>query len=133
MLIQSMSHRRDRTSKLDELLEELDAELGGGATEFLTTIRVDKSRYARDQFRLIRSLMDQYGVDAALQAIGFCQRTKLYSANTMRDYLEHQAAISDIPQAGPPPAAIPVDDPKYHVTTQKRSPADYAKAGVSGC
>lgn len=134
MLIQSMSHRRDRTSKLDKLLEELDAELGGGATEFLTTIRVDKSRYARDQFRLIRSLMERYGVDAALQAIGFCQRSRLYSANTMRDYLEYQAAMAaNVPRSGPPPAAIPVDDPKYHVTTQKRPLTDYAKVGDSGC
>ena len=133
MLIQSMSHRRDRTSKLDKLLEELDAELGGEATEFLTTIRVDKSRYARDQFRLIRSLMERYGVDAALQAIGFCQRSKLYSANTMRDYLEYQATMANVPRSGPPPAAIPVDDPKYHVTTQKRPLTDYAKVGDHGC
>ena len=44
LLIQSQSHRRDRTSKLDKLLEELDAELDGRATEFLAAIRVDKSR-----------------------------------------------------------------------------------------
>ena len=94
LLIQSPSHRRDRTSKLDKLLEELDAELDGKATEFLTAIRVDKSRYARDQFRLIHSLLDQYGMEAALQAIGFCQCSRLYSANTMQGYLEHQATLS---------------------------------------
>ena len=94
---------------------------------------MEKSRYARDQFRLIRSLMERYGVDAALQAIGFCQRIKLYSANTMRDYLEYQATMANVPRSGPPPAAILVDDPKYHVTTQKRSLADYAKVGDSGC
>lgn len=65
LLIQSMSHRRDRTSKLDKLLEELDAELGGRATELLT--------------------------------------------------------------------AIPVDDPKYHVNTQKRPLSAYAKVGDPRC
>ena len=94
---------------------------------------MDKSRYARDQFRLIHSLLDQYGMEAALQAISFCQRSRLYSANTMRDYLEHQAAMADLPRSGPPPAAIPVDNPKYHVTTQKRPLEDYAKVGDSGC
>lgn len=133
LLIQSKSHRRDRTSKLDKLLEELDAELGGNATEFLTAIRVDKSRYARDQFRLIHSLLDQYGVEVVLQAIGFCQRSRLYSANTMRDYLEHQAAPSGGAQPVLPVPAIPVDDPRCHVTTQKRPLAAYAKAGGSGC
>ncbi len=133
LLIQSMSHRRDRTSKLDKLLEELDAELGGRATEFLTAIRVDKSRYARDQFRLIHSLLDKYGVEAALQAIGFCQRSKLYSANTMRDYLERQATLSSETQSLPAIPAIPVDDPKYHVTTQKRPLSVYAKVGDPRC
>ncbi len=75
LLIQIHSHWRDRTSKLDKLLEKPDTELGGRTTEFLTAIRVDKSRYARDQFRLIHSLLDQYGMEAALQAIGFCQRS----------------------------------------------------------
>ena len=133
LLIQSQSHRRDRTTGLDKLLEDLDAELGGKATEFLTAIRVDKSRYARDQFRLIHSLLDKYGVEAALQAIGFCQRSRLYSANTMRDYLEHQAALSGGTQPVLPVPAIPVDDPKYHVTTQKRPLSAYAKVGDSRC
>ena len=133
LLIQSQSHRRDRTSKLDKLLEELDADLDGKATDFLTKIRTDKSRYARDQFRLIRSLLDQYGLEAALEAIGFCQRGKLYSANTMRDYLEHRAALSGKPQPIPSVPAIPVDSPKYHVTAQKRPLDVYAKVGGSRC
>ena len=133
LLIQSQSHRRDRTTALDKLQEDLDAALGGKATEFLTTIRVEKSRYARDQFRLIRSLLDQYGMEAALQAIGFCQRSRLYSANTMRDYLEHQAALSSSAQPALPVPVIPVDNPKYHVTTQKRSLAAYAKVGDPRC
>ena len=66
LLIQSTSYRRDRTTALDKLLEDLDAELGRRDTEFLTAIRVDKSRYARDQFRLIHSLLDQYEAEAAL-------------------------------------------------------------------
>ena len=99
----------------------------------MTAIRVDKSRYARDQFRLIRSLLDQYGIEAALQAIGFCQHSRLYSANTMRDYLEHQAALSSSTQPTLPVPAIPVDDPKYHVTTQKRPLAAYAKVGDPQC
>ncbi len=113
--------------------EELDADLDGKATDFLTTIRTDKSRYARDQFRLIRSLLDQYGLEAALEAIGFCRRSRLYSANTMRDYLEHRAALSGKPQPVPAVPTIPVDSPKYHVATQKRPLDVYAKVGGAGC
>ena len=107
--------------------------LDGRATEFLTAIRVDKSRYARDQFRLIHSLLDQCGVEAVLQAIGFCQHSRLYSANTMRDYLEHQAALSGGTQPVLPVPAVPVVDPKYRVTTGKRPLSAYAKAGDSRC
>ena len=114
-------------------MEELDAELGGRATEFLMAIHVDKSRYARDQFHLIRSLLDQYGMEAALQAIDFCLRTRLYSANTMRDYLEYQSALTNVPPFGPPPAIIPVDDPKYHITTKKRPLVACAKVGDPRC
>ena len=48
------------------------------------------------------------------------RRGRLYSANTMRDYLERQAALSGSAQPVLPVSATPVDDPKYHVTTQKR-------------
>ena len=134
LLIQSQSHRRDRTTALDKLMEELDADLCGRATEFLTAIRVEKSRYARDQFRLIRTLLDKYGMEAALRAIAFCQHSRLYSANIMRDYLEHQTALPDSPPLAPTvPPAIPVDDPKYHVATQKRPLSAYAKVGDPKC
>ena len=111
----------------------LDTELDGRATEFLAAIRADKSRYARDQFRLIHSPLDQYGKEAALQAIGFCRRGRLYNANTMWDYLERQAALSGSAQPVLPVSATPVDDPKYHVTTQKRPLSAYAKVGDPRC
>lgn len=133
LLIQNASHRRDRTTALDQLMADLDADLANKATDFLSAIRVEKSRYARDQFRLIRSLLDQYGQETALETVGFCQRAKLYSANIMRDYLEHRTAQTDQSQPAPQAPSIPVDDPKYHVATQKRPLADYAKVGDPVC
>lgn len=125
MLIQSTSHKRDRTTSLDQMQDALDTLLRGKAYDFLQMIRTAKSRYARDQFKLIRTLCDQYGVDAALEAAAFCERSKLDSANYMKDYLEHTA---NKPQQAPL-LPIPVRNTKYHVTTQKRSLDVYAKAG----
>ena len=51
----------------------------------------------------------------------------------MRDYLEHQTALSKDTRPAPAISAIPVDDPKYHVTTQKRPLADYMKVGDPRC
>jgi hypothetical protein len=125
LLIQSKSHQRDRTSSLDQMQVALCKLLLEKADDFLQTIRVEKSRYARDQFKLICTLCDQYGVDAALEAVAFCEYNKLFSANYMKDYLEHKATTQ--PEVLTLP--IPVSNAKYHVTTQKRSLEIYAKAG----
>jgi transposase len=125
LLIQSKSHQRDRTSSLDQMQAALDVLLLGKVNDFLQKIRTEKSRYARDQFKLIRTLCDQYGVAAVLEAADFCQYSKLYSANYIKDYLEHNASK----QTEPPALLIPVSNAKYHVTTQKRPLSVYAKAG----
>lgn len=64
LLVQNKSHLRDRTTALDELQDSLDKQLNYGATEFLQRIREEKSRYARDQFRLLQSLLDRFGTDS---------------------------------------------------------------------
>ena len=55
--------------------------------------------------------------------------SNLCSANTVRDYLEHRAEgkARELPFVYP--SQIPVNDPKYHITTQKRPLAVYAKVG----
>ena len=53
----------------------------------------------------------------------------LCSANTVKDYLEHRAKEKKKELPSIDPDKIPVKDPKYHITTQKRSLAVYAKVG----
>ena len=125
LLIQNKSHTRDRSSGLDQMQDALDSLLENKATTFLQTIRTEKSRYARDQFKLIQTLCDKYGFEDVLVAVDFCQYSKLYSANYVKDYLEHHADK----QPEVPMLPIPVSNSKYHVTTQKRSLEVYVKAG----
>lgn len=134
LLIQNQNHRRDRDSSLNQLQQDLEAALEHQADEYLSALRQDKPRYARDQFLMLRSLLEQYGLDKLLDAIRFCQKLRLFSSNTLRDYLEHQEKQSP-PSAAPvtpPPAVLPVSDPVYHVQTQKRPVAEYAKVGAEG-
>ena len=128
-LIQSTSHLRDRTTALDQLQDGLDEQLNYNATRFLQRIREEKSRYARDQFRLLQSLLDRYGTAQMLDAISFCINSNLCSANTVRDYLEHRTTenAKELPLVCS--TQIPVNNPKYHITTQKRPLAAYAKVG----
>ena len=130
-MIQSKSHTRDRSTALDSLQSELEERLQGKANDFLQTIRCEKTRYARDQFRIIQSLLDQYGVAELLEAIDFCQYSKIFSANTLKDYLNHKSSLNgNTTPAAPSLSILPVADAKYHVTTQKRPLAVYAKMGV---
>ena len=125
LLIQKTNHTRDRSSGLDQMQDALDILLENKATTFLQTIRTEKSRYARDQFKLLQTLCDQYGVNDVLAAVDFCQYSKLYSANYVKDYLAHQADK----QPKTPMLPIPVSNSKYHVTTQKRPLEAYSMAG----
>lgn len=114
LLVQNKSHTRDRSSGLDQMQDALDSLLENKASTFLQTIRTQKSRYARDQFKLIQTLCDQYGLKDVLVAVDFCQYSKLYSANYVKDYLEHHAdkqpEVTTLP--------LPLSNSKYHVTTQ---------------
>ena len=131
LLIQNKSHTRDRTTTLDKIQEDLDTLLEGKATDFLEAIRTEKTRYSRDQFRIIQSLIDQYGVSDVLEGIAFCMSNTLHSANILKDFLAHKMKTQG--KTEPPVTVmttIPVDNLKYHVTTQKRPLEVYAKVGV---
>lgn len=131
LLIQSKSHTRDRSSALDSIQKDLSMKLLGRADDFLQAIRSEKTRYSRDQFRLIQSLLDQYGTNAVLEAVDFCRHSKLFSANTLKDYLEYKSSLSSAPApAAAKLSVLPVADAKYHITTQKRPLEVYAKMGV---
>ena len=128
MLIKNKNHDRDTSSPIDKIQSELDEQLDHNASDFLVGIRADKPRYARDQFRLLQSLLDKYGKKKLINAAKFCTENRLFSANTARDFLE----FSELPNPEVrqiDKQAIPVDKPEYHVTVQKRSLDVYAKAG----
>lgn len=128
-LIRNTDHLRNKESAVDRIQQDLNERLDFKAADFLSAIRSEKTRYARDQFRIIETLLDKYGLMLCLDAIAFCTKSKLYSANTMKDFLGHLETL-DIKE---PPmidiSDIPVSDPKYHVTTQKRPLEVYAKVG----
>lgn len=124
-LIKNQNHSRNREDSLDRAQAELDAKLGFEASDFLQVLRTEKSRYARDQFRLLSALCDKYGAESTLDAIRFCLESKLYSANYVKDYLAHKAQPAQTAVTLP----IPASDSVYHVTTEKRPLEVYAKAG----
>lgn len=125
MLIKNINHSRNTAERLDKLLESVSVKLGHGITDFLSYLRHDKARYARDQLKLIESLCDKYGIEHTLKAICACEELGLMSATHVKDYLKHARATPIVL----PPARLPVSDRKYHVSTEKRPIEAYMKAG----
>lgn len=129
ILVRNTDHLRDKTSAVDRLQCDLDERLDHKAADFLSAIRSEKRRYARDQFRIIGTLLDKYGLMQCLDAIDFCTKCRLYSANTMKDYLEHLEHQNTQPVPLIDIHRIQLDDPRYHIHTQKRPLEVYTKVG----
>jgi len=87
MLIKNKNHNRDTSSSVDKIQEELDELLEHKAAAFLAGIRLEKPRYARDQFRMLQSLLDKYGSEKLIAATDFCNTNRLFSSNTVGDFL----------------------------------------------
>lgn len=124
-LIKNSNHARNREEPLDAAQAKLDELFQHEASDFLQRVRIEKSRYARDQFKLLQSLHDKYGQDKVLNAIKFCTTSELFSATYVKEFLEY----NERPKQKIVLKEIPVSENKYHITTQKRSLDVYAKAG----
>lgn len=131
VLVKNVNHNRDTSSTVDKIQQELDEFLEHKAIDFLVGIRADKPRYARDQFRIVQSLIDQYGKEPVLKAASFCAENKLFSAHTARDFLAVMNADTVRTTDFPHKNDIPVERPEYHVSVEKRPVEVYAKAGES--
>ncbi len=128
-LIRNTDHLRDKTSAVDRIQQDLNERLDHKAADFLSAVRSEKTRYARDQFRIIETLLDKYGLMQCLDAVDFCTRCRTYSANTMKDYLEHLESQTSQPAPLIDISRIQLEDPKYHISAQKRPLEVYAKVG----
>jgi transposase len=126
-LIKSTSHTRDASDSIEKAHRAVDELLQFKATSFLSVIREEKSRYARDQFRLLQTLCDKYGIPSVLQAIEYCQISRLSGATYVRNFLEYNSK----PKQEIILNTIPLSNNKYHITTEKRSIDVYAKVGGS--
>lgn len=90
-LVPNNNHRRDTTTKLDNIQHSLLEQFAGcdNAETFLTQIRRLKPRYARDQFSLIGQTMDAHNPTTAEKALNYCVTNSLYSAVEFRNAAEY--------------------------------------------
>lgn len=121
-LVQNTHHLRDTSQKLDELQESVLVAMGASphCAKFLAGIRVEKRRYARDQFNLLNRLAKQHRTELLESAVLYCLERGLYSAVDCRD------TVLMLENMKPKPANDVVDlPPKFRVYAEHRSLTAY--------
>ena len=133
-LRKNADHSRDKEKSIDLLQESLSDLLMNEADDFLSRIRKEKRRYARDQFGLIRKIITAYGKEQTMEGIGYCMINNVFSATFLRDYMESRLPgctqeTDTCPEKNLPAVKIPRADQKFHVMTEKRAIAEYTDIG----
>ena len=130
-LIRNNHHLRNNETKISELLDQLakcfkDYDKG---RYFLEEIRRHKSRYIRDQYKIIEKTLNEYSQEAVTKALDYCLLNELISAVDFRDaasYFESNRPEEVIPL--PPTIVRPV----IQYTAQKRDIDEYTKKLLGG-
>jgi hypothetical protein len=100
-LIKNKNHYRNTENGINELFSMMSNQLDGLCDDFLSEIRKRKSRYVRDQYGLINTLIQKKGVSAVITAIEYCRKYEIFSATDLRDtleYLENQSKSGEPPK-----------------------------------
>jgi hypothetical protein len=124
-LIRPASHRRDRSARIQERLDNAVAVLGVEFKEYLEILVEKKPRYVKDQLAIVMGACETYGRETLLAAVRYCHGLELYSANDLRDAAGAMGAAVDT-RTQEPPNRLPVEDWRYHVSVQNRALSVYA-------
>lgn len=121
-LVQNTHHRRDNSKKLDELQADVLSAMGASphCAKFLAGIRIEKRRYARDQFNLLLGLTKQHKTELLESAVLYCLERGLYSAVDCRDTVR---LLESTPSE--PVKQVVALPPKFHISTEHRSLTAY--------
>lgn len=81
------TYRRDRNSRLEVLKREVLSLWEGGDTLslFIDLIHRDKPRYLRDNLKIIREVIGEYGKELVEAALNYCLANKLYNAFYLKE------------------------------------------------
>jgi transposase len=136
LLIKSSNHRRDNTVVIDKLQEITMGKLGqtASAEQFLTSIRKEKRRYARDQFQLLASVAETYSAEIVQKAMNECLHLKLISAVSCRDIAQFLFQTSSTPLPGQLiKSSLPSNSITPMIQTEHRQLAAYSNlyGGIS--
>lgn len=125
-LIRNNNHLRDNDKKISQLLNQLVTEFveKEKARFFLESIREDKPRHARDQFKLIEKILKDHSQEAVSRAMDYCIYYELTSAVDLKDASKFFETKEPEQKSSPPPGSV---KPVIDYTAEKRSIEEYSK------
>ena len=128
-LIGNSNFRRDYSSKIDQLIEELSGQFEDtqAAKDYFEQIRQDNPRYIRDQLLLVRKLTNGYDMDIMNQALSFCIANKILKATDLESLVEKMAAESQKKTSNETPIVSirTINNDAFRITPQKSDISDY--------
>ncbi len=128
MTLINSNHRRDRSQKIRQLIEQV-AELftdRQAAQAYFVQIQQARPRYIRDQLLLIKKAIGKSNAQYADQALAFCQTHTILSANDFRAVLDKLSRKDQVPEPELEELLLQsVDRSHYSATPQKSDINDY--------
>lgn len=84
-------HKRDKASAVREIMESLAGVFPDPETalEWLSLIRKEKPRYARDQFQIIREVVEETPVEIVSKALDYCKENQIASGIDFKAVATH--------------------------------------------
>ncbi len=134
-LVRNNNHFRDKTEKVEKLLNELLMRCFAGNKEnaevLLRGIKREKPRYARDQFMLIEKSIKDKAPEDISKALEYCIKNGLFSAVDFKDaltFFENTSKIktSSVAQQKSPDASFS-NKTLQTVSVSKRDISEYIK------
>jgi len=127
-----ISHpERDRSKSIDEVYKRALEVLGedDNARILLDNIRKEKSRYAKDQFKLIIDAVEKVNSDIVKYAVNYCVNRELWSAVLFKDTVEYlKLEIENQKDRKNILSQISISSKYYGVKPEIRSINDYINA-----
>ena len=91
MLISNTDHRRDKSQKIDELIQSVSDRFENPQKVkcFLENVRKEKPRYIRDQIAILENVTRQHGTDMVYQGIEFCLEKQIFTVADLNSIVEN--------------------------------------------
>jgi len=133
-LVSNNNHRRDTSAKLDAVQDTLWKRMNSveEADVLLTQIRRLKPRYARDQFALIRKVLDAHSQRAIEKALNYCLTHSLFSAVEFRNATEYFEGRMETDIRQPPVNGNIIAFYSAAAVSKKRELSAYARVAKGG-